>query len=383
MVIYDCIVIHYGEIGLKGKNRDFFEKKLVENIKEFIDLKSIYRLYGRIICDLKENYDFLFLKDNLLKIPGIEYFSFAKKCDFELNNISRISLDLLDYVDFKTFRVSTRRSNKIFKYTSMDLDIILGQKILDNFSGTKVNLKNYDLELNVEVTEKNVFLYLDKIRGIGGLPVGVSGKVICSLSGGIDSPVSSYMMMKRGCKVVFVHIYNDSVVGNKVLSKIKNLVKVLNDFQKNSKLYIVPFSKIQREIIAVVEPKYRMIVYRRYMFRIINYISLFEKSKAIVTGDSVGQVASQTLDNLNCIYSVIDYPVFSPLIGFNKEEIMNIAKKIGTYEISVEPYPDCCSFMIPKSPSTNAKSFILEKLELKIDNSLIEESVKVSEIINF
>lgn len=368
--MFESIIVHYGEIGIKGKNRDFFEQKLMNNVRQILKENSlrVYKLFGRIACDLKENYDENYIIGALSKIPGIEYFFFAKKTTLDIDEITLVSLKLLENKKFEKFRVSTKRSNKQFKLTSLDVDVHLGQKILEKYDFATVDLKNPELILSVEVTEKNAFIYVDRFSGVGGLPIGSSGKVISSLSGGIDSPVSSYMMMKRGCNVVFVHIFNNSINGDQVLSKITNLVKQLTKFQLSSKLYVVPFAKTQREIIAAIEPRYRMIIYRRFMFRMINEISRREKAKAIVTGDSVGQVASQTLDNLNCIYDVAQVPVFSPLIGLNKEEIVNISKKIETYELSIIPYPDCCSFMIPKSPETNAKKDLINKLELKIEN---------------
>jgi len=207
-------------------------------------------------------------------------------------------------------------------------------------------------------------------------------KLICSLSGGIDSPVSSFLMMKCGCKIVFVHILNRTQTGEAVLSKIDKLVKQLSKTQPKSKLYIVPFENIQKQLIMNVPSKLRMIVYRRFMLRIINSIAKREKAQGIVTGDSLGQVASQTLDNLNCIYAASKLPVLSPLIGMDKVEIINIAKKIGTYDHSIIPYPDCCSFMLGKYPETRAEPGEIERIESFIENQekLIEESVSNAEV---
>jgi thiamine biosynthesis protein ThiI len=205
------------------------------------------------------------------------------------------------------------------------------------------------------------------------------------LSGGIDSPVASYLMMKRGCKVVFVNIYNQTQVDRSVLSKIDKIVNELTKFQGKSRLYVVPFANIQKQIIMNVPSKYRMVIYRRFMFRIMNLISQKEKTKAFVTGDSVGQVASQTLENINSIYDASELPILCPLIGMNKEEIIEISKFIGTYEHSIIPFPDCCSFMIAQHPETKSRLDDIKKIEENIENidELVASCVEEAEVRNF
>ncbi|NQU79416.1 hypothetical protein HQ545_06635 [Candidatus Woesearchaeota archaeon] len=209
--------------------------------------------------------------------------------------------------------------------------------------------------------------------------------LVCSLSGGLDSPVAAYMMIKRDCNVVFVHVLNATQSQIGVRSKIDRIVEKLSSLQKGTKLYIVPFEKLQKHIIMCVPAKYRMIIYRRFMMRIMNDVASKEGAKGIITGDSVGQVASQTMDNMNCIYNAAKYPVISPLLGFNKEEIINISKKIGTYEYSIEPHPDCCSFMIAKHPETKCRLRDALSVERLIEDSeqLVDESVKEARIIEF
>jgi len=365
------IVIHYSEIGTKGDNRSYFENQLVNNIKKNIK-GEVYKRYGRIIVDTKE-------KKDLSLIPGIAHYSYAEKAKLDLDDIKKKSLALMKKEKFDNFRVESSRSNKKFKLTSPELNGELGGYISEKLN-KKVKLKNSEKTLYVEVGEKEVFLYCDKIKGLGGLPVGVSGKVACSLSGGLDSPVAGFLMMNRGCNVIFVHVYNKTLHGEGMKSKLKKIVKELSKIQGKTKIYMVSFGDLQNEIIEKVDAKYRMIVYRRFMTRIIEKIARKEKCKGIVTGDNVGQVASQTLENLECIWSVSGMNIFAPLIGLNKQDIIEISKKINTYEASIMPYPDCCSYMIAKHPSTKSKLVNIEKEEEDIDLKLVDESVSKAEV---
>ncbi|MBU1136662.1 MAG: tRNA uracil 4-sulfurtransferase ThiI [Nanoarchaeota archaeon] len=369
------IIVHYSEIGIKGKNRGYFENKLIGNLRLCLGkrAKKVYKRYGRIVCEIDK--DDGEITEILERVPGVAYFCFSVKSKLDINDIKKKCFEILKSKEFKTFRVLTKRSNKNFEFSSNKIDRFIGEEVIKKFK-KKVNLGNPELTLFIEVGEKEVFVYTDKIKGIGGLPVGVSGKVVCSLSGGIDSPVASYLMMKRGCKVVFVHIYNKTQQG--VVQKIKDIVEQLSKFQINSKLYIVGFEKIQKQIIMNVPSKYRMIVYRRFMMKIINEIAKKENAKAVITGDSVGQVASQTIENLNCIYDASEIPVFAPLIGMNKQEIIDISNKIETYSLSILDYPDCCSFMIAKHPETKAELNEIKKIEKNIESidGLVEDCVK-------
>ena len=393
--MYNYIVVHYDEIGIKGKNRPFFENKLVDdlNIKLSNYCSKVFKRYGKIICKLNDfkdynTEDFRIYKSKVISIlqltPGISSFSFAVRCSLDLDEISLKSLELIDTKEFSSFRVNTKRSNKSFKFTSLDVNIKVGSDIVEKTS-KKVDLKNADLTLNIEIGDKDSYIYDNKFRGIGGLAIKSSGNVICSLSGGLDSPVASYMMMKRGCNVIFAHIQNDTLANKELQQKIEDLCKTLCKVQNSCKLYVIPFSEIQNKIIMYVPSEYRMIIYRRFMTKIINKIAKLEDSKLIVTGDSIGQVASQTIDNINCIYDSSFYPVVSPLIAFNKNEIIDISKKIGTYDISIKPYPDCCSFMIAIHPKTNAQLDYILKIEENIINSdkLIESSIANKQILNF
>ncbi len=367
------IVIHYSEIGTKGENRAFFENQLVKNVEKVLDCR-VYKRYGKIIAETD--------KADLRLIPGVAYYAVAVKTKLELEDIKKNCLKLLKGKKFDSFRVTSSRSNKNFKLTSQELNEKLGEFIIKKLK-KKVKLKNPDKTVYVEIGEKEAFIYLEKINGVGGLPVGVSGKVIGSLSGGLDSPVASYLMMKRGCEVIFVHVYNDTLMKKGMETKLKKLVEELTRVQLKSKLYLVGFGDIQKEIIDNIPTEFRMIVYRRFMMGIINEIVKKEKAKGVVTGDSVGQVASQTLENLNCIYDASESPVFAPLIGLNKNEIIEISKRINTYEHSIMPYPDCCSYMIAKHPCTKASLAKIKNIEKEIEHKdeLVKKSISGAKVL--
>ncbi len=379
------VVVHYSEIGTKGKNRAFFEKKLIENLKRLKrNFRRVYKRYGRIICELREDSNFFEAKERLELFPGISNFMLAEKTALKIEEIKRVCLNLLKQREFETFKIESSRSNKKFEKTSQEVNEIIGSFVAAKLN-KKVELKEPDVMVHIEIGEKEVFIGLDKYKGIGGLPVGSSGKVVASLSGGIDSPVASYLMMKRGCEVVFCHIYNSTQVGEASLEKIKEIVDELTKIQLRSKLYILPFEKIQKKIIMDVPSKYRMIVYRRFMMKILDRVLAKERARAILTGDSVGQVASQTLENLRCIRKASNELILSPLVGLNKQEIVEIAKKIRTYDYSIQPYPDCCSFMISKHPETRAKIEEILEIEKRIKNQekLIEECIVKAKLEKF
>jgi len=370
------IVIHYGEIGIKGKNRIKFEKLLAENIKKVLKdkIKKVSREYGKILVSEKENVNHEILEEKLKKIPGIENFSFAIQTSSDIEEIKKNSLKLLEKENFMFFRVHSKRSDKNFPFTSIQINEIVGEEIKNKMK-KEVNLNNPEITVYIEVGRKNAFIYKEKIPGIGGLPTGMQGKVVSLLSGGIDSPVASWMMMKRGCKVIFLHFYNETIVSYP--KKIEEIIQILTETQIESKAYFVKIGEFQREVIKNVPAKYRMLIYRRFMNKIANEIAKKEGAKGIITGDSIGQVASQTLDNIICIYSSSNLPVLSPLIGMDKKEIIDIAIKIGTYNISIKPYDDCCSFMVAKHPVIKAKMDEVENMEREIHFSpekILEEA---------
>ena len=360
------IVIHYGEIGVKGRNRVMFENALVRNIRKALGDVVVRKEHGRIIVegDVEEKEEKEAITERLQKIPGIENFSFAVETGLDIEEIKRAAIMVAKQEKFKTFKVATKRANKNFPLSSMKVNEEVGREIKEGME-KDVNLSNPDLTIFIEIGGKNAYVYTKKIPGIGGLPVGSQGNVVALLSGGIDSPVASYFMMKRGCRVIFLHFYNENLVSSP--AKVEEIVKKLTEYQLEAKAYFVPFGELQYAVISSVPSRYRMIVYRRVMARVANEIATKEKAHAIITGDSMGQVASQTIENLRCIYDASFLPVLPPLIGMDKREIVEMAKKIGTYDISIRTYDDCCSFMVAKHPATRANVDKIREMEDNVD----------------
>jgi thiamine biosynthesis protein ThiI len=382
----NCVIVHYSEIGLKGKNRDFFEHKLMSNLR--LALKGlgsfkVSKLRGRIVIDMGKKADKKKISERLLKVPGVSYFAFALGADRDLDSIKKPLDAVAKGMKMHTFAISSVRSDKRFRLTSRELNEAMGD-FLRKEHGWRVDLSRPDATFHIEVTEKGAFVYTEKQRGLGGLPVTSSGKLLSLISGGIDSPVAAFELFKRGCSIVFVHFHNRTGQRDIVRDKVARIVGVLSEYQPSTRLYMIPFGDLQHDIIMRIPAKYRMIVYRRVMFAIANRIARLEGALGFVTGDSVGQVASQTLENLNVIYEKARLPVFAPLVGRNKQEIVDIAKSIGTYELSILPYSDCCSFLVAEHPETKGRIEEIRKLEAGLDlEKLIAEALKKSGIKRF
>ncbi|MFH0956425.1 MAG: tRNA uracil 4-sulfurtransferase ThiI [Candidatus Aenigmatarchaeota archaeon] len=366
----ECVLVHYSEIGLKGKNRQSFELALVGNIRAALKGSRVQRLQGRLAVFPAKDAEEAGVRARLAKVPGISSFSNAIRTGKDMDEVKEALDSLIGGLkagDVKTFAVDASRSDKGFPHTSMDMNRMLGDHV-GKKTGWKVNLRKPDVTISVEVTYREAFSYAEKVKGMGGLPVGSGGTLVSLISGGLDSPVASMRMMRRGCEIVFVHFHNWTAQKDVVKDKVERLVKVLSEFQPRTVLYMVPFEEIQKEMVMKVPSDYRMIVYRRMMFRIAGLIAQKERALGFVTGDSVGQVASQTLENLGCIYPAAGIlPVFSPLAGDNKEDIMGEARKIGTYDISILPYSDCCSFLVAEHPQTRARLRDVEMIEKNMD----------------
>lgn len=378
----EYVICHYAEIGLKGKNRKFFEEKLVENIKKTLlrgSFKYMRRISGRILVELEEKADQGKVKEGLKNVFGLANFAFAESCEQEIGAIKKKAVEILERQNFETFRISAQRSEKKFPLTSQEVNEQVGEEVIEKL-GKKVALKNPEAVLFIEIVEKYAFLYLEKIAGLGGLPVGVSSKAVSLISGGIDSPVASFCAQKRGIKLIFVHFHALPYVNRASVTKVKKIVKLLNKYQFTSKLYLIPFSDIQKEILLKTQAKLRVILYRRFMFRIAAAMAKKEKAKVLVTGENVGQVASQTLENIAAIEEATGLPVLRPLICDDKQEIIEKAKKIGTFALSILPYQDCCARFLPKHPATKANLREVKTEEAKLGvERLIENAIKRSE----
>ncbi len=373
-------VIHYSEIAIKGGNREFFESKLIQNLKDRLeDFKvKVEKRYGKLLLQTQEK-DKKEIKEILTLFPGVECFAESKLAKLDLEELKKAAFEICKEEEFSSFKVATKRSFKKFPANSDKINHEVGAYIIEKLK-KKVMMKNPDLTINIEIGEKEALLFSEKIRGVGGLPVGTSGKLVCLLSGGIDSPVSAFMMMKRGAKIILCHFFNKTINAEASLGKVKGLAQTLSKYQMETKLYVVPFSNLQKQIIMNVPSKCRMIIYRRIMTHIANKIAEKENAKGILTGDSLAQVASQTLDNLMCIYNASKLPVYSPLIGQNKIETIELANKIGTYNTSILPYNDCCSFMNAPHPEINANLQDILKIEDGIENLELLEKKAIQKI---
>ncbi len=378
------VLVHYDEVALKKSNRLKFENILIKNIelklKDF-GLKKIQRDWGRLVLEFSQKDFFDKIKNILGRIPGIHSFCLAYEFEKDFNLMKQV-LDLFskEFENVSTFAIDVKRADKNFYPDSNFCEKELGALVLEKFPHLKVNLQKPDLTIFYEITYKKIYCYINKFFGLGGLPVGSSGKMLSLLSGGIDSPVASFLMMKRGVQVDFIHFKNFTQASNNVQDKIFRLTKVLSSYQNKSNLFIVNFDNIQKSIIAHIQARYRMIIYRRFMLRIAERIAKENQSLGLITGDSIGQVASQTLENLNTVHNVSDLFIARPLIGMNKSEIIKLAREIGTYEISILPYDDCCSMFISEHPETKSNLEYIKKLEqdLNIDE-LINNAIKRTE----
>jgi thiamine biosynthesis protein ThiI len=366
-------VVHYQELALKGKNRPWFLSRLVRNLRQAVsdldDVRAVRALTGRIEIVLGPRADATEVGSRIGRTFGIANYSEARSTALDLDALaSAIVADLGSRV-CRSFRVSARRADKRFPLTSPEIEREVGGRI-KTATGWKVDLENPELTIRVELLTDEAFYSFDKVRGAGGLPTGTAGRVVCLLSGGIDSPVAAHRMMKRGCAVTFVHFHSYPILSRASQEKARELVRLLTMWQQRSRLYLVPFGDIQQQVVLSVPPPLRVVIYRRLMLRIGERIARRRRAQAIVTGDVVGQVASQTLENLAVVGRVATLPIFRPLIGMDKEEITAEAARLGTYPISIIPDQDCCTLFTPRHPATRARAGAVEQAEaaLPIDD---------------
>jgi len=386
-----CVIVHYHELALKGRNREHFEQRLAHNIRwalKGLGVKRVDNLRSRIRVILPSGASDDVAKERLARVFGIANFLMAHTVPLdlahpdlgELNNA--IGQDLQQR-SFTTFRVTAKRADKRLRLTSMDVERAVG-KHLCTITGKRVSLTNPDLTVYVELLSKDVYYSVDKVAGPGGMPVGVSGKVACLISGGIDSPVAAYRMMKRGCRALFVHFSGRPLVSRASEEKVHDLVQTLTAHQYQSRLYVVPFGEIQREIVARAPAPFRVVLYRRLMLRIAEELARREQCWGLVTGDSLGQVASQTPENLSVIQEAAELPILRPLIGMDKVEITDQAQRIGTFSISIEPDQDCCSLFTPPHPSTKTRIDDIRKIERMFDiEALVKQGLDRAELSDF
>ncbi len=348
------ILIHYHEINLKGNNRGWFETHLQQNIVAILkdlDHVSVQRFAGRLLVGLSPESPVEEITGRLKVVFGVANLVVAWEVAAEMESIQSGLEELIRGMRFSSFKIDARRGTKDFPLNSQELNQRLGA-FVQGLTRADVRLENPEAVFFVEIVGSRAFLYLSKIPGAGGLPSGTGGKVLCLLSGGIDSPVAAYRMMRRGCRVLYIHFHSFPHTSLESQEKVRRILQILARYQMGALLYLVPFADVQREIVAYSPPPLRVILYRRFMVRIAEALAQKERASALVTGDSLGQVASQTLENIRTISAASVLPIFRPLIGDDKEDIMRLAREIGTYEISILADQDCCSLFVPKHPET-------------------------------
>lgn len=376
----NIIIVHYDEIGLKGRNRGKFENKLVENIQQKINLQNLagkaINTWGRILVEPNPEDDINLYKEILETTFGIAHFSFATQINTSMEEITKTCLKLLEQENFETFRITTHRSDKNFELNSQEINVQVGAEVVEKLN-KQVKLEDPDLNCMIEIVNKNSFIYTKKYPGPGGLPTGVNGKCLVLLSGGFDSPVAAWYMQKRGLETIFIHFHSAPYTSESSIDKVKSLQKQLDKYSPNSKLILIPFGELQKQLIFQIPESLRIIFYRRFMCRIAEKNALKNKAKALITGDALGQVASQTIENISAIQQAVTIPILRPLIGFDKKEIIKKAQEIGTYDISILPHDDCCTVFMPKQPETKAKLEQILEIEKKMDVEKMIDSIEV------
>jgi thiamine biosynthesis protein ThiI len=380
------LIVHYQEIALKGKNRPWFLARLVRNLRQAVsdlDVRSVRALMGRIEIQLASEAARDEVANRVRRTFGIANFSHAVRTTLDLDAIAADVLRDLEDQSCASFRVSARRADKRYPLTSPQIEREIGGRI-KSARGWRVDLEHPELVVHLELLSDQAFYYFRKERGPGGLPTGTAGRVVCLLSGGIDSPVAAHRMMKRGCAVTFVHFHSYPILSRASQEKARELVQLLTTWQQRSRLYLVPFGEIQQQVVLGVPPPMRVVIYRRLMLQIAERIARSRHAQALVTGDVVGQVASQTLENLAVVGDVARLPLFRPLIGMDKDEIMAEAMKLGTYPISIIPDQDCCTLFTPRNPLTRAKLGAIAAAEqaLPID-SFVGQAVEAATVEDF
>jgi tRNA uracil 4-sulfurtransferase len=387
-----AIVVHYHELWLKGGNRRFFLGKLFTSLRQSlggIPVQRIEKPGDRFLVHLGEGASIEDAAARVEKVLGIAFYAIARPVERSLVAIQDAAWQEVRGLAFSSFAIRAKRSDKTFPHSSMHIESEVGRFVLEQLRAegreARVRLKDPQLTCYVEVTPGPALIYARKIPGTGGLPANTAGRMTCLLSGGFDSAVAAYYMMKRGAHLSFVHFYGTGAPpGESSVHVARSLVRQLVPYQFQARLYCIPFEEIQREIVRYAPENFRVLLYRRMMLRIAEFVAKREKALALLTGDSLGQVASQTLRNLVAVEKAAKLPVFRPLIGADKIDILATARKIGTYDISSEPFRDCCPLFLPRVPALNAEAEELEAAETELDTpALMEKGVRAASIESF
>ena len=383
MITYDHIMIRFGELSTKGKNKKDFIRTLAENVKNALKdwpELSFETRYDHIYVGLN-GLDYQPVIERLQDVSGIHALSLVYRCDKDVEAMKESALRLINEEEGKTFKVKVKRGDKTYPLISDEITRIVAGHILRNTQHLKVDVHNPDILLSIEVRQEAAYIFCKTFLGAGGYPLGVGGKTMHMLSGGIDSPVAAYLMMKRGVSIECIHFASPPYTQMGVIYKLEDLLKVLTRYQPRIRLHIVPFTKIQEAIYDNAPESYCITLMRRMMFRLADALSKRRKCPVISSGESIGQVASQTLQSMHVINAVTNTPVIRPLATTDKLEIIKISKKIGTYDISIRPYEDCCTIFTPKAPKTMPHQDEVEEFEKKFDyESMIRDAINNVEV---
>ncbi len=385
--MYNILIVKYGEIGVKGKNRYVFENKLIKNIKNIlkpIGKFDVYKEYGRIYVNL-EDYDYEEVVEEVRKVFGIVGVCPAVRAEKDYKKLKELALEMLEEKieqGYKSFKVESRRGDKDFELTSQEMSLDIGGYLLSQVKDRiKVDVRNPEVKIKCELRQNHVMVYSDTIPGYGGLPLGTNGRAMSLLSGGIDSPVASWMVAKRGMELECIHFHSYPFTSEKSQEKVKDLATILAKYCSRVRLHKVNMLEIQKAIGLKCREEEMTIISRRFMMQIAQRVAESRNCDALVTGESIGQVASQTIQGLTCTNASVTMPVFRPLIAMDKTEIIEIAQKISTFETSILPEEDCCTVFSPKKPVTKPKLDKIEKSESELDvEGLIQEAINNIEV---
>ena len=385
--MYNILIVKYGEIGVKGKNRYIFEKKLIKNVKNIlkpIGKFNVYKEYGRIYVDL-DGYDYEEVVEEVKKVFGIVGVCPAVRAEKDYNLLKELALKMLEEKieqGYKSFKVDSRRGDKDFKLTSQEMSLDIGGYLVSQVKDKiAVDVRNPEVKIHCELRQNHVMVYSDTIPGYGGLPLGTNGRAMSLLSGGIDSPVASWMVAKRGMELECIHFHSYPFTSEKSQEKVRDLAQILAKYCGRVRLHKVNMLEIQKSIGLNCKDEEMTIISRRFMMRIAERVAESRHCDALVTGESIGQVASQTIQGLTCTNASVKMPVFRPLIAMDKTEIIEVAQKIGTFETSILPEEDCCTVFSPKKPVTKPKLDRIEKSENKLDvEKLIQDAIDNIEV---
>src|SRR5215831_3004742 len=378
----NSIVVHYNELALKGRNRPWFVQMLVRNIRTALGglrIPAVRSVMGRIEIELGPA-DWSDVRERLRTVFGIAYYSMAGSAPLELDAMAETILRDLDGQQPASFRVAARRTDKRYPLTSPQIEYEVGGRIKDA-TGWRVDLEHPALTVHVDLLPDHAFYFFGKEPGAGGLPTGTGGRVACLLSGGIDSPVAAYRMMRRGCSVLLIHFHSYPILSRASQEKVREIAALLTRHQLKSRLLLVPFGELQQRVVLSIAPEMRVVIYRRLMLRIADRLARRAHARALVTGEVIGQVASQTLENLTTIAQATDYQILRPLVGMDKDEIAAEAERIGTFPISIIPDQDCCTLFTPRHPLTRARPADVDLAERALPiEELVDSAIAATEV---